>query len=252
MQIKDKVAIVTGGASGLGEATVKNIVAQGGKAVILDMNESGSAELVKELGDSAIFFKTDVSSEEDVQKAVNGAIERFGSIDFVINCAGFGIGKKVYSNDGPHPLKDFSRVIEVNLIGTFNVIRLAVEKMVNNEPNDQGERGVIIITSSVAAFEGGIGQAAYSASKGGMVGMTLPIARELAAHGIRVVTIAPGLFETPIYNTTPEKIVQSLKKITPFPKRFGYPEEFAHMVQCVIENPMLNGCTLRIDGAIRM
>ena len=252
MKIEGNIGIVTGGASGLGAATVRNFVANGGKAVILDRDEVRSLELVKELGDSVAFFKTDVSDEESVQLAVNGAVECFGSIHFVVNCAGFGIGTKVFGKKGPHPLADFSRVIEVNLIGAFNVIRLAVEKMVNNEPNKEGERGVIINTSSIAAFDGQMGQAAYSASKGGLVAMTLPIARELAAHGIRVVTLAPGLFETPIYNTTPEKVRESLEKMTPFPKRFGYPEEYAKMVQNTVENSMLNGCTIRIDGAIRM
>ncbi len=252
MEIKGNVAIVTGGASGLGAGNVRNFVAKGGKAVILDRDEQRGHDLVKELGDACAFFKTDVTDEESVQLALNETVERFGGIHFVVNCAGFGIGTKVFGKQGPHPLADFSRVIQVNLIGTFNVIRLAVEKMVTNAPNADGERGVIINTSSVAAFDGQIGQAAYSASKGGLVGMTLPLARELAAHGIRVVTLAPGLFETPIYATTPDKVRESLEKMTPFPKRFGYPEEYAKMVQSTIENPMLNGCTIRIDGAIRM
>ena len=252
MQIKDRVALVTGGASGLGEACVKNIIANGGKAVILDMNEEGGKALAAEMGENCISFKTDISSEESVQAAVNGTMEKFGRIDFAINCAGFGIGTKVLGKEGPHPLGPFARVIEVNLIGTFNVIRLAVEQMAKNEPDAEGERGVVIMTSSTAAYEGGIGQAAYSASKGGICGMTLPMARELAAHGIRVVTIVPGLFETPIYATTNEKVLAHLKGLTPFPKRFGKPSEFAQLAQEMIENPMFNGTNVRLDGACRM
>lgn len=252
MELAGKVAIVTGGASGLGEGIVKHVIAKGGKAAILDMNEEGGQKLAAELGANVIAFKTDISSEESVQAAIDGTMAKFGAIDIVVNCAGFGIGEKVLGKEGPHALKSFARVIEVNLIGTFNVIRLAVEKMAANEPNEEGERGVIINTSSTAAYEGGIGQAAYSASKGGINGMTLPIARELAKHGIRIVTLVPGLFDTPIYATTNEKVLEHLKGLTPFPKRFGKTSEYALMVESVVNNPMLNGTMIRIDGACRM
>ncbi|HBV99161.1 MAG: 3-hydroxy-2-methylbutyryl-CoA dehydrogenase [Peptococcaceae bacterium BICA1-7] len=252
MKINNCVALVTGGASGLGEATVRNIVAGGGKAVILDMSEERGAKLVAELGDSAIFVKTDVTDEASVQAAVDRAIEAFGAVHIVVNCAGIGIAQKVLSKKGPHSLGSFSKVIQVNLIGTFNVIRLAAEKMAANTPNEGGERGVIISTASVAAFEGQIGQVAYSASKGGVVGMTLPIARELASYGIRVITIAPGLFETPMFDSLPDSVKKALGEMTPFPSRLGYPEEYALLARSIIENPMLNGTTIRLDGAIRM
>lgn len=252
MKIQNCVALVTGGASGLGEATVKNIVAGGGKAVILDMSEERGAKLVAGLGDSAIFEKTDVTDEASVQAAMDRAIEAFGGVHIVVNCAGIGIAQKVLSKKGPHALGSFSKVIQVNLIGTFNVIRLAAEKMAANTPNEGGERGVIISTASVAAFEGQIGQVAYSASKGGVVAMTLPIARELASYGIRVMTIAPGLFETPMFDSLPESVKKALGEMTPFPSRLGYPEEYALLARSIIENPMLNGSTIRLDGAIRM
>ena len=252
MEIKNCVAMVTGGASGLGEATVRNIVANGGKAVILDVSEERGAKLVAELGDSAIFVKTDVTDEASVQAAVDRAIDAFGGVHIAVNCAGIGIAQKVLSKQGPHALDSFTRVIQVNLIGTFNVIRLAAAKMAANTPNEEGERGVIISTASVAAFEGQIGQVAYSASKGGVVGMTLPIARELASYGIRVMTIAPGLFETPMFDSLPESVRKALGAMTPFPSRLGYPEEYALLARSIIENPMLNGSTIRLDGAIRM
>ncbi|MHB8155929.1 MAG: 3-hydroxyacyl-CoA dehydrogenase [Desulfocucumaceae bacterium] len=252
MEIKNCVAMVTGGASGLGEATVRNIVAGGGKAVILDVSEERGARLVAELGDSAIFVKTDVTDEASVQGAVDRAIDAFGGVHIVVNCAGIGIAQKVLSKKGPHALDSFAKVIQVNLIGTFNVIRLAAAKMAANTPNEGGERGVIISTASVAAFEGQIGQAAYSASKGGVVGMTLPIARELASYGIRVMTIAPGLFETPMFDSLPDSVCKALGAMTPFPSRLGYPEEYALLARSIIENPMLNGSTIRLDGAIRM
>ncbi|WP_409304384.1 3-hydroxyacyl-CoA dehydrogenase [Peribacillus sp. SCS-155] len=252
MHINQAVTLVTGGASGLGEATVRNIVTKGGKAVILDLSEEKGKRFQRELGDQALFVKTDVTKEEDVQSAIERAVEEFGVLNTVINCAGIAIASKVIGKSGIHDLGSFSKVISVNLIGTFNVIRLAAEKMVHNEQNKSGERGVIINTASVAAFEGQIGQAAYSASKGGIVGMTLPIARELATSGIRVMTIAPGLFHTPLFDTLPEEARQSLGKMVPFPSRLGYPEEFAKLTQSIIENPMLNGETIRLDGAIRM
>lgn len=252
MKVENICALVTGGASGLGEATVRNIVAKGGKALIIDLSEERGRTLVEELGNLVFYVKTDVTSEEDVRTALKQGIEKIGSINAVVNCAGIGVAQKVLSRKGTHPLDHFSKVISINLIGSFNVIRLAAERMVLNEPNADGERGVIINTASVAAFDGQIGQAAYSASKGGIVGMTLPIARELAAFGIRVMTIAPGLFHTPMFDSLPAEARDSLGKMVPFPPRLGYPEEYAQLVQSIMENPMLNGDTIRLDGAIRM
>ncbi len=252
MDRKQVVAFVTGGASGLGEATVRRIVNDGGKVMILDLAVERGEKLAAELGDSALFCKMDVSSPESVQSALEQAIEGFGLVNVVVNCAGIGVAEKVLGKKGPHSLENFSKVIQVNLIGSFNVIRLATAYMAGNVPNASGERGVIISTASVAAFEGQIGQAAYSASKGGIVGMTLPVARELAVHGIRVMTIAPGLFETPMFDSLPEEVRKSLGAMTPFPSRLGYPEEYAQLVKSIIENPMLNGSTIRLDGAIRM
>ncbi|WP_096190262.1 3-hydroxyacyl-CoA dehydrogenase [Evansella halocellulosilytica] len=252
MIIKDSVALVTGGASGLGEAVIRNVVKQGGKAVIFDLMRDKGTQLVEELGDDVHFVETNVADEESVQSSLNEAIETFGEVDIVVNCAGIGDAKKVLSKKGVHDLGSFSKVIEVNLIGTFNVIRLASEKMVENEMNENGERGVIINTASVAAFEGQIGQAAYSASKGGVVGLTLPIARELSPYGVRVMTIAPGLFDTPMFAALPEEARNALGEMTPFPSRLGDPSEYAHLVQSIVENPMLNGEVIRLDGAIRM
>ena len=252
MKMSEARAIVTGGASGLGEATVRRIAEQGGKAAILDLGVERGEALVKELGEQAVFIKTDVTNEEEVSNAINNAIESFGSINTVVNCAGIGVAGKLLSRKGVHSLDMFSKVISINLIGTFNVIRLASEQMSKNEANELGERGVIINTASVAAFDGQIGQAAYSASKGGVVGMTLPIARELAAYGIRVMTIAPGLFHTPMFDSLPEEARDSLGKMVPFPQRLGYPEEYAQLAESILTNPMLNGETIRLDGAIRM
>jgi NAD(P)-dependent dehydrogenase (short-subunit alcohol dehydrogenase family) len=252
MIIDGKVALITGGASGLGEASVRNFIANGGKAVILDLEEDRGQQLAAEYPGKTIFVKTDVVSEEGVQNAVDETLRAFGSIHVVVNCAGIGVPQKVLGKQGPHDLGFFNKVIQINLVGTFNVIRLAAEKMVNNEPDGQGERGVIINTASAAAFEGQIGQAAYSASKNGVVGMTLPIARELAEYGIRVMTIAPGIFETPMLMGLPEKVREALGKMVPFPPRLGRPAEFAQLVQQIVENTMLNGFTIRLDGAIRM
>ncbi|WLR54126.1 3-hydroxyacyl-CoA dehydrogenase [Mesobacillus subterraneus] len=252
MKMSEVKAIVTGGASGLGEATVRRIVEQGGKAAILDLSVERGDTLVKELSGQTVFIKTDVTSEEAVSNAINKAMESFGSINTVVNCAGIGVAGKLLSRKGVHALDMFSKVISINLIGTFNVIRLASEQMSKNEANELGERGVIINTASVAAFDGQIGQAAYSASKGGVVGMTLPIARELAAYGIRVMTIAPGLFHTPMFDSLPEEARDSLGKMVPFPQRLGYPEEYALLAESILTNPMLNGETIRLDGAIRM
>lgn len=252
MEIRDCVAIVTGGASGLGEATVRDLVAHGGRAAILDMVEENGNRLAAELGKNAIFVKTDVTNEASVREAVNRTLDAFGGINAVVNCAGIGLAQRVAGKQGPHDLGGFTRVIQVNLIGTFNVIRLTAEKMMANAPNPGGERGVIINTASVAAFEGQIGQAAYSASKGGVVGMTLPIAREFAQFGIRVMTIAPGLFDTPMFKSLPEEARKALGTMVPFPPRLGDPREYALLVRSIIENPMLNGETIRLDGAIRM
>ncbi|WP_374718022.1 3-hydroxyacyl-CoA dehydrogenase [Neobacillus sp.] len=252
MKMEECRAIVTGGASGLGEATVRNIVQKGGKTVIFDLSEESGQRLQKELGESVLFLKADVTKEVNIQESVRKASEFMGGINSLINCAGIAIAEKVIGRKGVHDLALFSRVINVNLIGSFNVLRIVAENMISNEPNDQGERGVIINTASVAAFEGQIGQAAYSASKGGIVGMTLPIARELARYGIRVMAIAPGLFHTPMFNTLPQEAKESLGKMVPFPSRLGYPSEYAQLVQSIIENPMLNGETIRLDGAIRM
>ncbi|MBP2239601.1 NAD(P)-dependent dehydrogenase (short-subunit alcohol dehydrogenase family) [Cytobacillus eiseniae] len=252
MNIKDCRAIITGGASGLGEATLRNIVKNGGKALILDVSEERAMKLKDELGENVFYKITDVTKEDEVKGAVDYGYEQLGSINTVVNCAGIGIAAKLLSRKGVHGLDLFTKVISINLIGTFNVIRLAAERMVHNEENEHGERGVIINTASVAAFEGQIGQVAYSASKGGVVGMTLPIARELATYGIRVMTIAPGLFHTPMFDSLPEEARTSLGKMVPFPSRLGFPEEYAMLTESIITNPMLNGETIRLDGGIRM
>jgi 3-hydroxyacyl-CoA dehydrogenase / 3-hydroxy-2-methylbutyryl-CoA dehydrogenase len=252
MRIQDSIALVTGGASGLGEATVRNIVKNGGKAAILDLSEERGSELAAELGENAVFYKTNVTSEEDVQRAIDSTMAQFGSINTVVNCAGIAVAEKTVSRNQAHSFDHFKKVIEINLIGTFNVIRLASAQMVNNQPNHEGERGVIINTASVAAFDGQIGQAAYSASKGGVVGMTLPIARDLAKSGIRVMTIAPGLIETPLFGSLSEQAKAALESQVPFPSRLGRPSEYAQLTQSIIENVMLNGETIRLDGAIRM
>ncbi len=252
MEFNKCAAVVTGGASGLGEAVVRSVVENGGKAAILDLDVNKGEALAKELGGSVIFLKTDVTSEESVKTTVGALIEQFGEINVVLNCAGIAPPAKVLGKKGPHDLALFSKVIEVNLIGTFNVIRLAAERMAENAPGEDGEKGVIINTASVAAFEGQVGQAAYSASKGGIVGLTLPIARELASFGIRVVTIAPGIMETPMLMGMPDHVREALGKMVPFPQRLGYPEEFAKLARQIIENTLINGTTIRLDGAIRM
>jgi NAD(P)-dependent dehydrogenase (short-subunit alcohol dehydrogenase family) len=252
VQIKDHVGIVTGGASGLGEATVRRLVAQGGKAVIADMNAERGEMLAKELSGSARFLRCDVSQEADAEAAVKIAQEAFGRVDILVNCAGIGTPAKAVGKDGPLPLAQFEKVIKVNLTGSFNLIRVAAAAMQAQKPNEQGERGVIINTASVAAFDGQIGQPAYAASKAGVVGMTLPLAREFARSGIRVLTIAPGLFITPMMQSLPKEAQDSLGLQVPFPPRLGQPEEYAQLVQSIVENVMLNGETIRLDGAIRM
>jgi NAD(P)-dependent dehydrogenase (short-subunit alcohol dehydrogenase family) len=252
MQINGMTALITGGASGLGEATARRLAAHGANVVLLDRDEERGAAVAGEIGAAARFHKVDVTSEADVQAAIDQARGEFGAINALVNCAGVGMAMRTFAKNGPHPLDIFETVIRINLIGTFNCIRLASLAMDGNEPNADGERGVIINTASVAAFDGQIGQAAYSASKGGIVGMTLPIARDLARHGIRVVTIAPGLFNTPLLAALPEEARRSLGEQVPFPSRLGDPAEYAHLAQSIIENPMLNGETIRLDGAIRM
>jgi len=250
MQINNNVFIVTGGASGLGGATTRMLAAGGGKVVIADVQADRGEALARELG-SARFVKCDVASEVDGQAAVTAALA-MGPLRGLINCAGIAIGEKVVGKEGPHALASFARVININLIGTFNMIRLAADAMAKQEPAAEGERGVIVNTASVAAFDGQIGQAAYSASKGGVVGMTLPIARDLSRSGIRCVTIAPGLFATPMLLGMPQEVQDSLGKQVPFPSRLGKPEEYSAMVRHIVENVMLNGETIRLDGAIRM
>ena len=253
MNIRDKTFLVTGGSSGLGAACVRQLVTAGGRVVIADLNEEGGMALTAEHRASTHFSQTNVTDSDSVQAAINYALDNFGGLHGVVNCAGIGTPAKVISSSrGPHDLGLFSKVIQVNLIGTFNVIRLAAQVMSQQEANENGERGVIVNTASVAAFDGQIGQAAYSASKGGIVGMTLPIARELAEHGIRVMTIAPGIFDTPMLAGLPEKARLSLGQQVPFPSRLGQPTEFAALVQHIIENEMLNGEVIRLDGAIRM
>jgi len=252
MDIANKGILVTGGASGLGAACVRLLQQSGAKIVIADYNSETGTALEKELGDSVLFVKTNVVSEEDVQTAVQAAVEKFGGLFVLINCAGIGAAEKVLGKNGPSSLESFTKVIQVNLVGTFNAIRLATAAMSTNEPNEGGERGVIINTASVAAFDGQIGQAAYSASKGGIVGMTLPIARELARYGIRVMTIAPGIFDTPLLAGLPEPARISLGQQVPFPPRLGRPSEYAALAKHIIENEMLNGEVIRLDGGIRM
>lgn len=252
MDMNGKVALVTGGASGLGAATIRMIVAAGGRAVILDLNEKLGQVLASELGQSARFARADVTDPAQVEQAVKTATDSFGALHICVNCAGIGDPQKVIGKDGPANLDRFSKVIRVNLIGTFNVARLAAWAIARNEPGADGERGVIINTASVAAFDGQIGQASYSASKGGIVGMTLPLARDLSNLGIRVMTIAPGLFDTPLLAALPEDVKTSLGAMVPFPKRLGKPAEYAQLARQIIENPMLNGEVIRLDGAIRM
>jgi NAD(P)-dependent dehydrogenase (short-subunit alcohol dehydrogenase family) len=252
MQLGGKTVLVTGGASGLGGATVEMVVQRGGNAVILDVNEQTGTALASRLGERARFVKTDVTSDADVQRAVETAVKAFGGVHGAINAAGIGVAERVLGKEGPQPLANFSKVIQINLIGTFNVIRLAAAAMAQNQPNEAGERGVIVNTASVAAFDGQIGQAAYSASKGGIVGMTLPIAREFARIGVRVMTVAPGTFDTPLLAGLPEAARQSLAQQVPFPSRLGRPAEYAALVQHIFENEMLNGEVIRLDGAIRM
>ncbi|MBF6246249.1 MULTISPECIES: 3-hydroxyacyl-CoA dehydrogenase [Nocardia] len=250
MKLENAVAVVTGGASGLGLATVKELHGQGAKVVIIDLPSSNGEAIAKELGDGVVFAATDVTNEEQVSAALDAAAQ-LGTLRIAVNCAGIGNAIKTVSKKGAFPLADFTKIINVNLIGTFNVIRLAAERIAAAELEGE-ERGVIINTASVAAFDGQIGQAAYSASKGGIVGMTLPIARDLASVNIRVNTIAPGLFHTPLFATLPEEAIKALGAQVPHPARLGDPTEYAALARHIVENPMLNGETIRLDGAIRM
>ena len=252
MQTSGSTFIVTGGASGLGAATARMLAQAGGKVILADVNDAQGNELAKELGASARFIRTDVTDEASAKAAVAAAQTAFGGLHGLINCAGIAIGERIVGKEAPHALASFVRTININLIGSFNLTRLAADVMSRNTPNAAGERGVIVYTASVAAYDGQIGQAAYSASKAGLVGMTLPIARELARHGIRVMTIAPGLFETPMMAGMSPEVQESLGKMVPFPPRLGRPVEYASLVGEIIRNEMLNGETIRLDGAIRL
>jgi len=253
MEIRGSTALVTGGGSGLGEATAREIVARGGRVAILDLGRSQGAELAKSLGPAALFTEADVTDEAQVAAAVDRAVRELGALRAVVNCAGIGTPGRVVDKKGePLALASFRKVIEVNLIGTFNVIRLAAARMLANEPNAGGERGAIVSTASIAAFDGQIGQAAYAASKGGVVGMTLSLARDLAGAGIRVCTIAPGLFGTPMLMGLPQAAREALAASIPFPPRLGDPAEYAALACHILENAMLNGEVIRLDGALRM
>jgi NAD(P)-dependent dehydrogenase (short-subunit alcohol dehydrogenase family) len=250
MLIKNSVFLITGGASGLGEATARMAAENGGKVVLADLQADRGDKLARELGGR--FVKCDVTSEADGKAAVELAVKEFGGVHVLVNCAGIGTAERTLGKEGPHNLAHFTRVVTINLIGTFNMIRLTADAMAKAGPNAAGERGVIINTASVAAYDGQIGQAAYSASKGGIVGMTLPIARDLSRNGIRVCTIAPGIFETPMLLGMPKDVQDALGKMVPFPPRLGRPVEYAQLARAIIENEMLNGETIRLDGAIRM
>ena len=252
MQIAGRTFLIAGGASGLGAATARRIAAAGGNAVISDTNAALGGKLAGELGSRGAFIAADVADESQVAAAVAGARERFGALHGAVSCAGIAPGERILGRSGPHRLESFRRAVDINLTGTFNVLRLAAQAMADNEPDAEGERGVIINTASVAAFEGQVGQAAYSASKAGVAGLTLPAARELARVGIRVMAIAPGVFETPMVAAFTPELKQSLAAQVPFPPRLGRPDEYAALVEHIIVNPMLNGEVIRLDGALRM
>ena len=252
MDIQNKVFLITGGASGLGAAAAEELIAAGSRVVLADINAELLAEQVNRLGADARGVVADVCSEAAAKAAVNMALEQFGGLHGLINCAGVASGEKILGRHGPHGLDAFSRVINLNLIGTFNMLRLAAEAMAKGEPDAQGNRGVVINTASIAAYDGQIGQTAYAASKGGVVAMTLPAARELARHGIRVMTIAPGVFETPMMAGMAQEVRDSLAAGVPFPPRLGRPNEYAALVRQILENDMLNGEVIRLDGALRM
>ncbi len=252
MKMQHVIALITGGASGLGAGSAQRFIDKGARVVILDLDADKGRRLAADLGDAARFVKADVSNEADVHAALQYSAAEFGELNVLVNCAGIGLALRTTSSRGPHPLEAFETVIRVNLIGSFNCIRLAATAMARNPASESGERGVIINSASVAAFEGQIGQAAYAASKGGIVGMTLPIARDLARYGIRVCTIAPGIFDTPLLGGLSEAVRASLGAQVPFPQRLGQPDEYAQLAQQIVENEMLNGETIRLDGALRM
>lgn len=252
MQIDNRTFVVTGGGSGLGAACVRRLADRGANLVVADVQKDAGSALAEELGSRARFVETDVTSRSSAERCVGAAVREFGAISGLVNCAGIALAERVVGKTGPHRLESFSRVIGVNLIGTFNMISVAAAALSQNEPLPSKERGVIVNTASVAAFDGQIGQAAYAASKAGVAGLTLPVARELARFGIRVMTIAPGIFETPMLGQLSEEIRASLAQQIPFPSRLGRPEEFAALVEHIVENEMLNGETIRLDGAIRM
>lgn len=252
MQISDRVFLVTGGGSGLGAAVARMVVDAGGKVVIVDLNAEAGMAMVSDLGAAARFCRADVAQEEDGRAAIDLAVSVFGRLDALVNCAGIAPGEKILGREGPHRLDSFARAVTVNLVGSFNMLRLAAEAMAGNAPGPGGERGVIVNTASIAAFDGQIGQAAYAASKGGVAALTLPAARELARHGIRVVTVAPGIFRTPMMAGLPQEVQDSLGASVPFPNRLGDPAEYAALVRHICENQMLNGEVLRLDGALRM
>ena len=252
MEIRGRTFFVTGGGSGLGAATVRRLAQDGANVLIADVDEEAGEELAADIGDGTRFVRTDVTDEESTQVALDAARDAFGGLHGLVNCAGIGPAEKVVGKRGTHSLDSFVKALQINLVGTFNPIRLASPIMMENEPTEDGERGVIVNTASVAAFDGQIGQAAYSASKGGVASMTLPVAREMAEHGIRVMTIAPGLFETPMLASLPEDAQESLGNQVPFPSRLGRPEEYAALIKHIVENQMLNGEVIRLDGAIRM
>jgi len=252
MKLENAVFLVTGGGSGLGAATARMAVAAGAKVVLADVNKDAGTALAAELGAAARFVETDVADETSAKGAVKTALDAFGGLNVLVNCAGIAPAEKTLGKEGPHRLASFERVIRVNLLGSFNMIRLAAEAMSQAVPNDQGERGVIVSTASVAAFDGQMGQAAYAASKGGVVGMTLPVARDLSRTGIRVMTIAPGIMETPMLLGMPVEVQEALGQMVPFPSRLGKPAEYAALVRHIVENSYLNGEVIRLDGAIRM
>lgn len=250
MKVSGIAAVVTGGASGMGAATARHLASLGAKVALLDINAANCEAVAKEIGGAA--FTCDVTDAASAETALKDARDRHGAARIVVNCAGIAPAAKIVSRNGPHDLALFRKVIEVNLIGTFNILRLAAADMAQLEPMDEGERGLIVNTASVAGYEGQIGQGAYAASKGGIIGLTLPAARELAASGIRVMTIAPGLIETPMFAGLPPAAVEALTASTLFPKRLGKAQEFAHLVQTIAENVMLNGSTIRLDGAVHL
>jgi NAD(P)-dependent dehydrogenase (short-subunit alcohol dehydrogenase family) len=252
MKLDGATALVAGGASGLGAATARALTERGARVAVVDLDGDKASDLAADLGEGAIAFKADVTSEDEVQAAVAGTVDAFGGLRLGVSCAGVGWAERVVGKDGPAQLRPFETVVRVNLIGTFNVLRLCAAAIAAGEPDENGERGAVVMTASIAAFDGQIGQTAYSASKGGIVGLTLPAARDLARSGIRVCTIAPGIFDTPLLAALPESSRQALGESIPFPPRLGRPEEFAELACHIAENPMLNGETIRLDGALRM